>query len=76
MFEQSFLKGAPRTRRVGTALISFVSQAILLGVGVLMPLIAFDTAAFPGTLTVYANTTEVPNKLVNTMFVPETNGPP
>ncbi|MGO9094146.1 MAG: energy transducer TonB [Bryobacteraceae bacterium] len=42
MFEQSFLKGAPRTRRVGTALISFVSQAILVGVGVLMPLIAFD----------------------------------
>jgi protein TonB len=42
MFEQSFLKGAPRTRRVGTALISFVSQAILIGVGVLMPLIAFD----------------------------------
>jgi protein TonB len=42
MFEQSLLKGAPRTRRVGTALISFVSQAILVGVGVLMPLIAFD----------------------------------
>lgn len=42
MFEQSLLKSAPRTRRVGTALVSFVSQAILVGVGVLMPLIAFD----------------------------------
>jgi protein TonB len=42
MFEQSILKGAPRTRRVGTVLVSFASQTILIGVGVLMPLIAFD----------------------------------
>lgn len=42
MFEQSLLKGAPRTRRVWTGLVSFASQTILIGVGVLMPLIVFD----------------------------------
>jgi protein TonB len=42
MFEQSLLKGAPQTRRVWTVLASFASQTVLLGVGVLIPLIAFD----------------------------------
>jgi hypothetical protein len=40
------------------------------------PLIVFETAALPGTLTVYWNTTEVPNGPANTMFVPETDGLP
>jgi protein TonB len=42
MFEQSILEGAVKTRRAWTVMTAFAGQLVLVGVGVLIPLIAFD----------------------------------
>jgi len=42
MFEQSILRSATKTRRAWTVMVSFASQTILIGIGILMPLVAFD----------------------------------
>ena len=42
MFEQSILNGATKTRRVWTAMVSFMGQTVFIGFAILLPLIAFD----------------------------------
>jgi protein TonB len=42
MFEQSILKGAPRTRRVGTAMAAFAIQMVAIGGAFLLPLVAHE----------------------------------
>lgn len=42
MFEQSMLNGTAKTRQVWTVMVSFLIQTVVIGVGVLIPLIAFD----------------------------------
>lgn len=42
MFEQSILKGAPRTRRVGSAMAAFAIQMVAIGVAFLFPLVFVD----------------------------------
>ena len=42
MFEQSILRSATKTRRAWTVMVSFASQTILIGIGILMPLVVFD----------------------------------
>ncbi|MGA2326758.1 MAG: energy transducer TonB [Bryobacteraceae bacterium] len=42
MFEQSILRSATKTRRAWTVMVSFASQTILIGIGILMPMVVFD----------------------------------
>jgi protein TonB len=43
MFEQSFVEGMGKTRTAGTVMVSFVGQVLLVGIGILIPLIYTDT---------------------------------
>lgn len=43
MFEQSFIDSGARTRKPWTVMVSFMFQIVLVGVGILIPLIYTDT---------------------------------
>jgi protein TonB len=47
MFEQTFIEGVGKTNRTWTVMVSFLVQLLLVGVGILIPMIYFD--ALPRT---------------------------
>src|SRR5437867_10901443 len=42
MFEQTFVDGVGKTNRTWTVMVSFISQMLLIGVAILIPMIYFD----------------------------------
>jgi protein TonB len=42
MFEQTFVDGVGKTNRTWTVMVSFISQILLIGVAILIPMIYFD----------------------------------